>query len=99
MLIHAVYLWLKADTDATTRAAFVADCRGLLQIPTIAHGWSGTPATTRDAVIVHDYDHALMLHFADLAAHNAYQVHPLHAAFVARYTPHFARVNVYDMEV
>ncbi|WP_338846479.1 Dabb family protein [Massilia sp. W12] len=98
MLIHAVYLWLKEESDAALRAEFAADCRALLAIPHIAQGWVGTPASTRDQVIDHSYEQALMLHFADLAAHDAYQEHPLHHAFVARYLPHFAQVKVYDME-
>lgn len=98
MLIHTVYLWLKEESDAALRAAFAADCHGLLSIPHIAQGWVGTPAATRDQVIDHSYDQALMLHFADQAAHDAYQEHPLHSAFVARYLPHFAQVKVFDME-
>ncbi|MCC6414331.1 MAG: Dabb family protein, partial [Opitutaceae bacterium] len=44
------------------------------------------------------YDYALTCMFADLAAHNAYQVHPLHTAFVAVGKPLWSRVQIYDAE-
>jgi hypothetical protein len=42
------------------------------------------------------YDFGLTVVFKDLAAHDAYQVDPLHEAFNHNFRPLWSRVQVYD---
>jgi hypothetical protein len=49
-------------------------------------------------VIDHSYDVALIVHCRDVAAQNAYQVDPIHLAFVAKYKECWTRVQIYDSE-
>lgn len=98
MLVHSVFFWLPTDCSAQQRGDFLHALQGLLSISDVSQGWVGPPSTTRKAVIDHTYDFGLTLLFANLAAHDRYQVDPLHKAFIAAYSPLFAKVQVYDME-
>jgi hypothetical protein len=44
------------------------------------------------------YDFAITGIFADIAGHDAYQVHPVHTAFVARFKSYWTRVQIYDAQ-
>ena len=44
------------------------------------------------------YTFALTLRFDDLAAHDAYQVDPIHDDFVARCAKYWKKVVVYDYD-
>lgn len=98
MFIHSVYFWLAPASSVQLQEEFVSALRGLLAITDIAQGYIGPPAATRDEVIEHGYSYALTLLFVDQAAHDRYQVHPSHVAFVSHFTPHFAKVQVFDSE-
>lgn len=98
MFVHSVFFWLNAPTDLALSKAFEAGLQGLLQIPGIRQGHVGKPATTRDAVIDASYTFALTLVFDDLAGHDSYQIHPLHVAFVERFSNNFLKVQVYDAQ-
>jgi hypothetical protein len=49
-------------------------------------------------VVDKTYDYSITCLFEDLAAHNAYQVHPLHTAFVEVGKPLWTRVQIYDAD-
>jgi hypothetical protein len=98
MLTHVVLFWGKDDLTAAERADFEAGLRTLLTIPTVSAGWVGTPASTERPVIDRSYTFALNLRFPDLAAHDAYQVHPIHDAFHDRCAKYWKRVLVYDFD-
>ncbi len=98
MFVHSVYFWLLPTTGEPERAAFVSALRGLLTIASIEQGFIGPPAATRDEVIEHGYSYALTLLFADQAAHDRYQIDPLHEKFVADFSALFAQVRVFDSE-
>jgi hypothetical protein len=99
MLIHAVFFWLKPDLSPAERAHFRAEVQKLSAIPTVDRVYVGTPAqiAKRD-VTDRSFDVALTIVFKDGPAHDAYQVDPVHLAFVAGNKDAWTRVQVYDSE-
>jgi Stress responsive A/B Barrel Domain len=98
MFVHSVYFWLTEPDNPVLLAAFENSLHQLLTIPQIVQGYIGRPATTRNEVIIHSYQFALTLLFKDLAAHDQYQIHPVHEAFSQEYADYFAKVVVYDAQ-
>src|SRR5689334_12126902 len=96
MFIHAVYFWLRPDLTAAERDRYEAGLRSLRGIEHVAHGWIGSPAPTDRPVIERGYTRALVLAFADEAAHDAYQVHPVHDRFRAECGAMWTRVQIFD---
>lgn len=97
MLAHAVFFTLK-DRSPAAAAALTAAChRHLSGHDGLIHYSAGPrdPELARD-VNDRDFDVALMTVFTDRAAHDRYQTHPRHLAFVAEQGPNFARVRVFD---
>ena len=57
----------------------------------------GTAAGSENRDVVdHSYDHALIVHFKDQAAHDAYQIDSIHTAFVEAHKDKWSKVVVYD---
>jgi len=99
MLYHCVYFWLKPELTAAQRADFRRGVETLTRIQAAAKVEVGVPAATeRRPVIDASYDVALIVICPDVAAHNAYQVDPLHLAFVEQYKTFWTRVQIYDSE-
>ena len=98
MFIHSVYFWLANPESTDDQAALQAGLETLRGVETIHAVSIGTPAATRRSVIDHTYDFALMLTFTDEAAHDVYQVHPVHLAFVDTCKHLWSRVQIYDVE-
>ena len=97
MLAHSVYFWLKSDLTAAQRATFLTALQALKEVPSIQSFYLGRPAAVADRPVVDKtFDYSITCIFADLAAHNAYQVHPLHVAFVATGKPLWTQVKIYD---
>lgn len=94
--IHTVFFWLKEDLTDEQRAAFVRDVKTLEKVGTIKAFHLGQPAKTPRDVVDNSYDYALILHFADPAGQDAYQVDPIHLAFVKAQENSWTRVQVYD---
>lgn len=100
MLIHSVYFWFKPDADPRVVAGFEEGLRRLTAIPDIQAAHFGRPeATPRRAVIDDSYGWALIVTFADLAAHDRYQAHELHEQFLNEFSSSWQRVQVYDVRV
>jgi hypothetical protein len=99
MLYHCVYFWLKPELTAEQRAEFrrgVETLRGIKSVDQVA---IGVPAkTTPRPVIDASYDVALVVICKDVAAEAAYQVDPLHLAFVEKFKTFWTRVQIYDSE-
>ena len=96
MFLHSVFFYLnnpdnQADEDALHRGLIT-----LTGIDAITTAYIGTPADTRRPVIDHTYNFSLMLIFADMAAHDVYQEHPIHLKFVADCAHLWQRVQIYD---
>lgn len=99
MLLHCVYFWLREDLGAAERAAFDAGVRSLTTIETVAQSFVGAPAETDRPVIDRSYACALVVAFADRAAHDAYQDHPVHERFRDQCSSFWTRVQIYDVAV
>ena len=97
MFVHTVYFWLKADISAAEKSEFVEGVRSLTTIPSVKHGWVGTPADTDRPVIDRTYSYGLTVVFDDLAGHDVYQVHSIHKTFLE--LKHlWTAVKIYDFE-
>lgn len=98
MLVHSVYFWLKPELTPAQRAGFAEALESLRAIP-MAALYVGRPAPLAPRPVVDtSYDYAITCLFSDAAAHDAYQVHPVHQAFVALGKPLWARVQIYDAQ-
>lgn len=99
MLIHSVYFWLKTDLTTAERDHFRAEVKRLSAVRTIEKIYVGPPASLRERdVTERSFDLALTIVFRDGSAHDAYQVDPVHLAFVERNKASWTRVQVFDSE-
>jgi hypothetical protein len=99
MLIHSVYFWLKPGLTAAQRANFRTEVMKLAAVRTIGKIYVGAPASVPErSVTERSFDLALTVVFKDGAAHDAYQVDPIHLAFVDRNQSSWTRVQVFDSE-
>jgi len=96
MLVHSVYFWLKQGIGDEEMAAFRAGLESLAGIEAAEAVYVGTPADTDRPVIDRSYTFGLTVLLPDLAAHDAYQVHPLHKAFLENFAQDWDRVLIYD---
>ena len=99
MLIHSVYFWLKPGLTAAERSHFRAEAGTLSAISAIDRIHIGTPAeVAAGGSTDRSFDVALTVFFKDAAAHDAYQVDPVHVAFVEGNRASWVRVQVYDSQ-
>ena len=96
MIAHHVLFWLKADTTEEQKAAFKKSLQTLENIEFVKTFHIGTPAPIERAFVDITYTFSLILFFEDLAAHDVYQVHPLHKAFLDEFRVFFEKVIIYD---
>ena len=97
-LAHHVFFWLKNPDSIADRDALIEGVRALAAIPTIRAMHVGVPADVEPRPVVDgSYSVSELLFFDTLEDQNTYQVHPLHQAFIARFSPLWARVVVYDI--
>lgn len=98
MFVHNVFFWLKEKDNEEAQKALLAGIKTLEGIESIESVYIGTPAATRRPVIDSSYSFAEILVFADEAAHDVYQVHPLHTKFVEDCAHLWEKVVIYDVE-
>lgn len=99
MFIHTVLFHLKDSLSKDQIKAFEAGLDSLRNIKANSACYVGTVADTKDRPIVRsDYSYNLTLLFEDIEAHNAYQVDPLHKAFVAEFSPLWERLEIIDSD-
>lgn len=96
MFVHAVYFWLRKDLSGAEERQFDAGLRSLRGIDGVAHGYIGVPAPTERSVIERGYSRALVVVFADQAAHDAYQVHPVHDQFRKDCGHFYSAIRIFD---
>lgn len=96
--IHSVYFWLKEDTSQSDRMEFKSSLESLKKIRGIRKRYVLEPAGTEREVVDNSYDYALIIHFKNKSAQEAYQVDPLHASAVHRMQPMIGKFIVYDAE-
>lgn len=98
MIAHHVLFWLKADTTIEQKDAFRKGLQTLENIEVVKTFHIGTPAPIERAVVDTTYTYSLILFFEDLAAHDVYQVHDIHKAFLEEFRILFDKVVIYDAE-
>lgn len=99
MLIHSVYFWLKAGLTPAERSHFVSEVKKLSAIGSVSKLYVGGPAKIEARPVTdRSFDYALTIVFKDGAAHDAYQVDPLHLAFVSGNKETWTKVLIYDSE-
>ena len=96
-ITHQAYFWLNAPGSEADRAALIAGLQTLRGIAEIRTYQIGTPASTEQRDVVDgSFDVSELMTFESIAHQEAYQVHPLHQAFIEACSPLWARVVVYD---
>ena len=99
MLFHNVYFWLKPELTPAQRAEFRRGVESLSGIKSAARVDIGVPAKTGKRPVIDDsYDLALIVQCRDVAAHDAYQLDPIHLAFGANFKDCWTRVQIYDSD-
>ena len=99
MLVHTVYFWLKPELTAAQRADFRKGVESLGGIKAVDQLLVGTPAKTVKRPIIDDsYSFALTVIVKDIAAHDAYQIDPIHLAFVEGFKTYWSKVQIYDAD-
>jgi hypothetical protein len=97
MLVHTVFFWLKPELTPEQRADFRRAVESLAGIKAVEQVYVGTPAATQKRPVIDDsYSVALTVICKDVAAHDAYQVDPIHLKFVENFKSCWARVQIYD---
>ena len=100
MIQHDVYFSLKQETSQERVEAFKEGLKSLLTIDLLVHGKLGFPADTEDRPVVQkNYDFALYTLFNSIEDHDAYQVHEIHAKFIANFKDLWEEVRVFDSEI
>ncbi len=95
--IHIVYFYLPEGAPSDTAQKLAEGCKKYLPgIPGVVRLAVGYPAGTPRAVVDNSYGVALVVEYADSAAHDVYQDHPLHLEFIAENKQYWSRVQVYD---
>ncbi len=99
-LVHTVFFWYADDADPARLAEFENDLRELGKVPSISSYYYGPPAATAErGPVDHSYDMAINVFFKDIAAHDAYQVDPIHVGFVEKCKDLWEKVVVYDNQI
>ena len=99
-LVHTVFFWYADDVDQNLLAEFEKDLIELGKVPTISSYYYGPPApTAARGPVDHSYDMAVNIFFKDLAAHDAYQVNPIHTGFLKKYKNLWKKIIVYDNQI
>lgn len=96
MFVHSVYFWLKEGLADKDRADFRKGLESLKAVGCAQSVFVGVPASTNRPVVDASYDFALVVAFADQAAHDAYQVDPIHKEFVRKYSDKWDAIVVFD---
>ncbi|MEM9821950.1 MAG: Dabb family protein [Bacteroidota bacterium] len=95
--IHTVFFWMKEAVSEEQKSDFMANgLKALSEIPSIYRIYYGPPANTPREVVDNSYTFALVCHFKDAAAQDAYQEDPIHLKFIEDYKELWDRVQVYD---
>jgi hypothetical protein len=96
---HHVYFWLGEDhQNADDRAAFETGLDSLTKLNGVKRGLWSVPAKVAPRPVVDlSWDYALSISFEDVAAHDAYQIDPVHQVFIDSFKPWWSKVLVMDL--
>jgi len=100
MIVHVVLFTFNDNLTTQERQEFMDGIETLRGVKSAKTMYIGTPvmATAVRPIVDTAYNVALTVLFEDLAAHDAYQVDPLHKAFVAKSRPMCSRVRIFDAQ-
>ncbi|MCF3651914.1 Dabb family protein [Synoicihabitans lomoniglobus] len=99
MLVHTVFFYLKSDISAADRAMFATELAKLGTIDNIGGFYMGSPAEVPPRPVIDTtFDFSITVVVDDVEAHNAYQIDPIHLAFIASCKHLWDRVQVYDVD-
>ena len=99
-LVHHVFFWLKNKGSVADKEKLVEGLKTLAAISEVKKLLIGVPASTEQrGVVDNSYDVSELMYFEDVKAQDAYQVHPIHKAFVEKCSQLWEKVVVYDMQV
>jgi len=95
--IHTVFFWYKDGVSEKDKATFLNSALPeLAKVESIHKLYYGPPAMTNREVVDNSYDIAWICHFKSAEDEAAYQVDPIHTAFVEQYNHLWKKVQVYD---
>ena len=99
-IIHHVFFYLKNAGSQADIDLLVTGLKTLKGIDEVKELQIGRPASTmkRD-VVDNSFDVSELIYFKSVEDQDAYQVHPIHKAFVDKYSHLWKSVKVFDMEV
>ncbi|RYY60935.1 MAG: Dabb family protein [Chitinophagaceae bacterium] len=99
-IIHHVFFYLNNPGSRADIDLLIEGLKTLKAVPEVKELLIGKPARTgkRD-VVDNTFDVSEMMYFKSAEEQDAYQVHPVHKAFVEKYSHLWKTVKVYDMEV
>lgn len=96
-LVHHVFFWLKNPDSIADRDKLVEGVKTLSKIESIRKLHVGVLASTEKRDVVDTSWHVSELMFFDnVEGQNIYQSHPVHLAFIEKYSHLWAKVVVYD---
>ncbi len=99
-VVHHVFFWLKNKGSEADRKQLIEGLKTLKGIPEVKKLLVGIPAATEQrGVIDNSYDVSELMYFDNAKDQDAYQVHPIHKAFVEKYSHLWEKVIVYDMQI
>jgi Stress responsive A/B Barrel Domain len=96
MFVHVVNFWLKKGLNEAERAQFVTGVKTLGTVDGVKIFNVGAPANTDRPVIDRSYDYCLLTAFDDEAAHDYYQIAPIHLKFIDDCKHLWETVLIYD---
>ncbi|HEX9781688.1 MAG TPA: Dabb family protein [Opitutaceae bacterium] len=96
-LVHHVFFWLKNPGSKDNLAKLLARLKTLSGIETVKAIHIGVPASTEKRDVVdNSFAVSEILCFENVEGQNAYQVHPIHKAFVEKCSALWEKHIVYD---
>ena len=99
LLAHMVYFSLTDNSRAEIDKLLAACRKYLSRHPGTRLFAVGTAADYSRPVNDRDFDVALQLVFENRAAHDQYQVAPLHTQFIEEHKHNWAQVRIFDADV
>ena len=98
MLVHTVLFWLKKDLQGDQITQFRLALETMKGIKHAEAVYIGSPSNTPDRpVIDKSYDFCLTVILKNIAAHDAYQIDPIHIDFLKNQEL-WRKVKVYDAD-
>ncbi|TVP78340.1 MAG: Dabb family protein [Puniceicoccaceae bacterium] len=97
MLVHNVFFYLRKNLDGPEITEFRMGLESLKSIEHVEAVYIGSPAPVAERpALVANYDFCLTVLLKDVSAHDAYQLDPLHQAFLQTHKEKWKKVRVYD---